>query len=103
LFSFIQSIIAFGPRKWRFYAEKYHVLVMVSVTVVYAYRDIWPLATYDLEPTDGLHPWLWCKIVVTVNLALIIPLYMPHRYTPVDPEVCTFLGIRKSGTQFNPE
>lgn len=68
-----------------------HVNLILLVTLsIYAYRDIWPLATYYLEPEDIAEGnILWIKITVLAISAVIIPLFIPGTYVPVDPEVMT--------------
>ncbi|KAJ7794180.1 P-loop containing nucleoside triphosphate hydrolase protein [Mycena olivaceomarginata] len=53
----------------------------------YAYRDLFPLATFTLVPQDLAQGWLlWAKIVVLAVAAVVIPLSMPRPYIPLDPE-----------------
>ncbi|EEB90393.1 hypothetical protein MPER_11408, partial [Moniliophthora perniciosa FA553] len=64
-----------------------HVNAVLSVClVVYAYRDLFPLATFDLVPRD-IHEGdlLWWKIGV-LGVATLLPVFMPRQYRPVDPE-----------------
>lgn len=74
---------------------------MVSILAVYVYRDIWPMATYDSVPADINQFFLWHKIGVVAVLTLFIPLCMPHRYIPVDPEVRSLFDTSRS--QFKPD
>lgn len=49
---------------------------------------MWPLATYTEEPVDvseGI--LLWIKLAVLFTTAVIIPLFVPRQYIPVDPKV----------------
>ena len=69
-------------------AEHYNSLVLFVSFWVYVYRDIWPLATYSEVPKDadeGL--LLWAKIAVLLITAVVIPLFVPNIYVPVDPKV----------------
>ena len=64
--------------------------VLFIALVVYVYRDIWPLATYTENPVDGSEGALiWTKLVVLFITAVIIPLFVPRQYVPVDPKVNT--------------
>ncbi|KAJ8520559.1 hypothetical protein ONZ45_g2613 [Pleurotus djamor] len=74
-----------------------HVTLLLLVTFgVYAWRDIFPLATYTLTPIDlpaaflkenaVLVYLLWTKIAVLCYTAVFIPLLMPTVYIPVDPK-----------------
>ncbi|KAK7038833.1 hypothetical protein VNI00_010463 [Paramarasmius palmivorus] len=54
---------------------------------VYAYRDVYPLITYDLSPQDeGEGPWIWVKVALLLFTGVIIPLLTPGVYVPVDDE-----------------
>jgi ABC-type multidrug transport system fused ATPase/permease subunit len=54
---------------------------------VYLYRDIWPLAITTKEPKDLQEGYmLWVKFSITVLTAVIIPLFIPRQYVPVDPK-----------------
>lgn len=69
-------------------------LVLFVAFWVYVYRDLWPLATYSEVPKDvneGL--LLWTKIVVLFFTALLIPLFVPNIYVPVDPKVCPYARL----------
>ena len=64
--------------------------VLFIALVVYVYRDIWPLATYTENPVDGSEGALiWTKLVVLFITAVIIPLFVPRQYVPVDKKVNT--------------
>ena len=69
---------------------RHNNFVLFIAHVVYVYRDIWPLATYTLNPVDGSKgALLWTKLVVLFTTAVIIPLVVPRQYVPVDPKVNT--------------
>ncbi|RDX55373.1 hypothetical protein OH76DRAFT_1478034 [Lentinus brumalis] len=63
-------------------------IVLLTTWAVYAYRDIWPLATYDSGPADiaegGI---LWFKISALTLAGLVIPLSSPRPHTPVGKTV----------------
>ena len=62
---------------------------MISELGIDAYRNVWPLATYAKEPADRAEGWLvWEKLGTLVFTGVIIPLFIPTVYTPVDPKVC---------------
>ena len=64
--------------------------ILFVALAVYAYRDIWPLATYTESPVDGSEgALLWAKLIVLFTTAAIIPLVVPRQYVPVDPKVHT--------------
>ncbi|KAI0325198.1 P-loop containing nucleoside triphosphate hydrolase protein [Cubamyces sp. BRFM 1775] len=54
---------------------------------VYMYRDVWPLATIDLAPEDASEGTvMWIKIGLLSLSGVIIPLFSPKKYVPVDPK-----------------
>ncbi|KAJ3527518.1 hypothetical protein NMY22_g9759 [Coprinellus aureogranulatus] len=67
---------------------RHNIAILSSELAVYAYRDLWPLATYTKQPLDlDSEGWiLWAKIAALVFTAVVIPLFVPSVYTPVDPE-----------------
>ncbi|KAI0068112.1 P-loop containing nucleoside triphosphate hydrolase protein [Artomyces pyxidatus] len=73
--------------KWNDMASTHLTTILLATFAVYAYRDIWPLATYTLVPADqheGLI--LWAKIVVLGFAAVIVPIFSPRQYIPYDPK-----------------
>lgn len=74
--------------KWAKVANTHLVLLLLSIFGVFAYRNVWPLATYTLEPADLAEGWLmWTKLAVLTAAAVFIPLCIPRPYIPVDPKV----------------
>lgn len=53
---------------------------------LYAYRDIWPLLTYHLVPTDLDNIVTWSRVALLSVVAVVIPLIRPRTYVPADPE-----------------
>ena len=63
-------------------------LVLFTAWTTFVYRDVWPLATYTLEPEDKAEgKILWTRISIVAVMAIVIPLFVPNRYVPTDPEV----------------
>ncbi|KAI0793789.1 P-loop containing nucleoside triphosphate hydrolase protein [Fomes fomentarius] len=61
--------------------------ILVSIWAVYVYRDIWPFATIDLVPVDVAEgSFLWAKLSFLTIAGIIIPSFVPRRYTPVNPK-----------------
>ncbi|KAH8104855.1 hypothetical protein BXZ70DRAFT_1049038 [Cristinia sonorae] len=55
--------------------------------LTFAYRDLYPLITYDLEPLDGEDGYvLWVYIGIQTAAAILVPLFVPRTYSPLDPE-----------------
>ena len=63
-------------------------LVTLAVFALYAYRDLWPLLTFTLQPLDqGEGSLLWSKIAIAGLVGVVEPLFEPFPYVPVDPRV----------------
>ncbi|KAH9922662.1 multidrug resistance-associated ABC transporter [Fomitopsis serialis] len=64
-----------------------HLNAVLLVTWgVYVYRDIWPLATYTIDPLDASEgPLLWARFALLTLSAVIVPIIIPHPYLPFDP------------------
>jgi hypothetical protein len=57
------------------------------VFAIYAYRDLWPLATYSLRPADRAEgALLWVKISLAFVAGILVPLVQPR--SPVCDHVC---------------
>ncbi|KIJ38959.1 hypothetical protein M422DRAFT_258374 [Sphaerobolus stellatus SS14] len=62
-----------------------HAIGVLSATfAVYAYRDIWPLATNNQHPIDASDKLLWTKLGLLTVISVVIPLVIPRQYVPVD-------------------
>lgn len=82
------SLISLVSKKWGRIAGWHNIVVLLLVFGVYAYRDLWPLATFNLIPADIAEgPLLWTKISLLTGIAVVIPLISPRPYIPVDPQV----------------
>ncbi|KAI0746563.1 P-loop containing nucleoside triphosphate hydrolase protein [Daedaleopsis nitida] len=66
----------------------YHATwILVAVWSVYMYRDVWPLATIDLVPVDiNEGSLLWVKVGLLTLASVVIPVFVPRKYIPVDPK-----------------
>jgi hypothetical protein len=82
------AIVSVTVKEWSISTTRYNILVLLSVFGVYIYRDIWPLATFTKEPKDLQEGYmLWIKFSITTLTAVIIPLFIPRQYVPVDSKV----------------
>jgi hypothetical protein len=93
------AIVSVTVKEWSVSTTRYNIIVLLSVFGVYIYRDIWPLATFTKEPKDLQEGYLlWIKFSITTLAAVIIPLFIPRQYVPVDPKVrqCCFCYFRSS-------
>ncbi|KAH9480773.1 hypothetical protein JR316_0007373 [Psilocybe cubensis] len=87
IFSFSQLTHAVCSRFKPLAPARFHVTILCSILAIYAYRDIWPLANYGSVPKDQAEGnILWVKIALLVVTGVIIPLFIPHPYVPVDPK-----------------
>ena len=74
--------------KWNRTLTRHCNFVLLTAFGVYFYRDVWPLATYTKKPLDTSEGrLLWAKFGVLTFSAVIIPLFIPRQYIPVDPKV----------------
>lgn len=67
-----------------------HHLTVILLTTwgLYAYRDVWPFATFTLTPQDSAEGGLlWAKFALLTLSAIIVPLCISRPYAPIDPEV----------------
>ncbi|KAI0371499.1 multidrug resistance-associated ABC transporter [Pilatotrama ljubarskyi] len=66
---------------------RHAVLQLFVIWIVYFYRDLWPLATFYSHPADAVEgPLLWAKVVVLTVAAVVVPIFSPRPYVPVDPK-----------------
>ncbi|KAF5317511.1 hypothetical protein D9619_013131 [Psilocybe cf. subviscida] len=87
LYASILAAVSLTRSKPAVRATRYNNLLLLTTLGVFVYRDIWPLATYDEGPQDVAEgSFLWAKIALLILSALIIPLFIPRRYVPVDPK-----------------
>jgi hypothetical protein len=55
---------------------------------VYIFRDVLPLATFTCVPEDlDEGPLLWVHIALLFSTGVVIPIFTPRQYIPVDPLV----------------
>lgn len=84
-------MVSLTVKTWSTFATRYNILLLLAIFSTYAYRDVWPLATYYSRPADITEGGvLWLKIGLMFFTAILIPLFIPRRYIPVDAKV----GIR---------
>ncbi|KAI0686602.1 P-loop containing nucleoside triphosphate hydrolase protein [Earliella scabrosa] len=61
-------------------ADIQRVCLLLIVWATYAYRDIWPLASFTSTPLDADEGiLLWVKVVLLTLVAIILPLVTPRR------------------------
>ena len=69
--------------------------VLLATFVVYAARDVAPLARYGGHPSDGNRPLLWITISLLFATGILVPLVTPGKHVPVNTEVrvAHFAGV----------
>ncbi|KAJ7187879.1 hypothetical protein C8R46DRAFT_1157119 [Mycena filopes] len=88
---FYASVLAIvsiaGSAKWGTVAIHHLNAVLLCASGVYLYRDVFPLATFTETPLDLAEGrLLWAKILTLFTVSCAIPLLVPRKYVPVDPE-----------------
>jgi hypothetical protein len=82
------AITALTIKEWSILAARYNILLLLITFATYVQRDLWPLATFTQQPQDGTEGQiLWFKVGALFATAVLIPLFVPRRYIPVDPKV----------------
>ncbi|KAF6764274.1 multidrug resistance-associated ABC transporter [Ephemerocybe angulata] len=81
-------LIAYGSQAPGLHKDlQWYGSMLLANVCTYAYRDLWPLATYDKQPLDISEGWLlWLRIGVLSLTGFIIPVCIPHIYAPADPK-----------------
>ncbi|KAJ7643885.1 hypothetical protein FB45DRAFT_896346 [Roridomyces roridus] len=72
------------PGKAQHRVIKHVNVVLFAAFCVYAYRDIFPLATYTRVPHKE-EPFTWAKIALLFFTAVVVPVCTPGQYIPLDP------------------
>ncbi|KAL9711361.1 hypothetical protein Ac2012v2_005906 [Leucoagaricus gongylophorus] len=89
-FYFYASVVAFASvlgDKWRILFSRHCSVLLFSAFAVDVYRNIWPLAKYAEDPADTREgPLLWVRLGLLMITAMIIPLFSPRKYVPVNHE-----------------
>ncbi|KAF8682983.1 P-loop containing nucleoside triphosphate hydrolase protein [Rhizoctonia solani] len=77
--------LTLAPR-FRAAANAHLVVLLLIAFAVYVWRDLVPFATYELHPADAAGGWLtWTRIGVLGFASVVIPLFIPRIYVPIDP------------------
>ncbi|KAJ7094121.1 P-loop containing nucleoside triphosphate hydrolase protein [Mycena epipterygia] len=72
-----------GSPKWGRVAIKHLNAVLLCAFGIYFYRDVFPLATFELTPMDLSEGWLlWVKVITLFTVSGIIPVVIPRQYIP---------------------
>ncbi|KAJ6479430.1 hypothetical protein C8R47DRAFT_1285504 [Mycena vitilis] len=85
LYASILAALSASPKESRHRLIRHVNCVLFLAFCVYAYRDLLPLATFTGVPADlDEGRTLWAKIFVLFITAVMIPLFTPRQYIPVD-------------------
>ncbi|GJJ15115.1 hypothetical protein Clacol_009390 [Clathrus columnatus] len=80
------AIFALSPISFSEAASNDLQIILLSFAAAYAYRDIYPLFTYPLNPEDEYQGrLLWLRIGLVFSAGIFIPLFTPRQYKPLDP------------------
>ena len=82
-------ISIFPTPNWNRWAGTHLTITMLTTVLVYAHRDLYPYATYHLEPQDKLGWHLWAKIAIAFVVSVFIPSALPRTFKPINPLVRT--------------
>ncbi|KAF9078326.1 hypothetical protein BDP27DRAFT_1412327 [Rhodocollybia butyracea] len=73
--------------KWSVILTRHANTLWLIAFAVVGYRDLYPLATFNLTPLDIEEGWIiWTKISLLFILAAVIPLAIPRKYIPLNPK-----------------
>lgn len=79
---------AFFPAQKGLVFSSHLSLVTFALLALYAYRNIWPLMTFTLEPIDSAEGnILWAKLILLAFVGALEPLLEPYPYIPYDATV----------------
>ncbi|KAH7927390.1 P-loop containing nucleoside triphosphate hydrolase protein [Leucogyrophana mollusca] len=74
------------PSRWGGHASIHLATLLLAIFAVFAYRDLFPLATFTKQPEDIHEGWLlWAKITVLTLISIVFPMISPRQYIPFDP------------------
>ncbi|PPR03510.1 hypothetical protein CVT24_006998 [Panaeolus cyanescens] len=81
------TFVAVGAGRWASITRTHSVLILLVAFGVYVQRDIVPWMTYTLQPLDTNEgPLLLVKLILLMIAAIIVPLFVPRLYVPLDPQ-----------------
>ncbi|KAF8610181.1 P-loop containing nucleoside triphosphate hydrolase protein [Ceratobasidium sp. AG-I] len=78
--------LTLGPRLRA--VANFHLVVLLLIAFgVYAWRDLFPFATFSLHPAESAGGWLtWSRIGILTFASIVIPLSIPRTYVPLDSD-----------------
>jgi hypothetical protein len=98
LYASVLAFFSLSPKNARHRLIRHANCVLFLAFCVYVYRDLFPLATFTGVPADlAQGRQLWAKIALLFITAVIIPLFTPRQYIPVDPLVSFRKSLLQNG------
>ncbi|KAF7364891.1 Multidrug resistance-associated ABC transporter protein [Mycena venus] len=86
LYASVLAFLSVSPKNTHHRLIRHANCVLLLTFCVYFYRDLVPLTTFTGVPADIGEGWrMWAKIGLLLIAAVIIPLFTPRQYIPVDP------------------
>ncbi|KAJ6508401.1 P-loop containing nucleoside triphosphate hydrolase protein [Mycena sanguinolenta] len=86
LYTSVLALLSVSPKNTRHRLIRHANCVLFLVFCVYVYRDLVPLLTFTGVPADHSEGRrLWAKIGLLFVTGVVIPLFTPQQYIPVDP------------------
>ncbi|KAF7314577.1 ATP-binding cassette transporter [Mycena kentingensis (nom. inval.)] len=95
LYATLLALPTLSPSTYRQSLVRHANFVLLAAFVLYAYRDIVPLATFTRDPLDLDDALSATKFGLLCFVGAVVPLFTPCLYIPVDPE--------NPQTEVNPE
>ncbi|KAH7907307.1 P-loop containing nucleoside triphosphate hydrolase protein [Hygrophoropsis aurantiaca] len=72
--------------RWNKPASIHLGTLLLATFAVFVLRDLFPLATFTMQPEDIGEGWLlWAKIAILALISVVLPLITPRQYVPFDP------------------
>ncbi|KAJ7059261.1 P-loop containing nucleoside triphosphate hydrolase protein [Mycena amicta] len=84
LYVTLLSLLSLNPKHYRQGLVRHANFVLFAASALYAYRDVVPLGTFTQKPLD-YGAKMTAKIALVFFTGVIIPLFTPRLYIPVDP------------------
>ncbi|KAJ6610803.1 hypothetical protein B0H10DRAFT_2059064 [Mycena sp. CBHHK59/15] len=86
LYASLLAFLSISPKNSCHRIIRHVNCVLFGAFCVYAYRDILPLATFTRAPEDRAEGrLLWTKIALLFISGVVVPVFTPGQYIPVDP------------------
>ncbi|KAF7364934.1 Multidrug resistance-associated ABC transporter protein [Mycena venus] len=86
LYASVLASFSVSPKNTHHRLIRHANCVMFLAFCVYVYRDLVPLTTFTGVPADvDEGRGLWVKFAILFVIAVVVPLFTPRQYIPVDP------------------